>query len=100
MIQGFPVDNVLSQLRDDLRAALAGRGLGENLDRRYKIVTAHLTVVRFSKPMKDWGPLKSLLAASRDREFGTTRFRTLQLIEGDWYASADTVRTLREYPLG
>ncbi len=101
MIQGFPEgDNTLAQLRDDLRAALAGRGLGENLDRRYKIATAHLTVVRFSTPMKDWRPLKSLLAANRDRDFGTACFRALQLIEGDWYASANTVRTLREYPLG
>jgi 2'-5' RNA ligase len=100
MIQGYPEDNALTQLRDELRAGLAGRGLGENLDRRYKIATAHLTVVRFATPMKDWKPLKSLLAANRYRDFGTTSFRALQLIEGDWYASANTVRTLRKYPLG
>lgn len=100
MIQGFSEGSALAQLRDDLRVALAGRGLGENLDRRYKIATAHLTVVRFSTPMKDWRPLKSLLAANRDRDFGTACFRALQLIEGDWYASVNTVRTLREYPLG
>jgi 2'-5' RNA ligase len=100
MIQGFSEDSALAQLRDDLRAALAGRGLGKNLDRRYKIATAHLTVVRFSTPMKDWRPLKSLLAANRHRDFGMASFRALQLIEGDWYASANTVRLLREYLLG
>jgi 2'-5' RNA ligase len=100
MIEGFPEGSALPQLRDDLRAALAGRGLDENLDRRYKIATAHMTVARFCTAMKDWRPLKSLLAANRERDFGTARFRTLQLIEGDWYASADTVRMLREYPLG
>lgn len=100
MIQGFSEDNALAQLRDVLRAALAARGLGKNLDHRYKIVTAHLTVVRFSTPMKDWRQLKLLLTANRDRDFGTTTFRELQLIEGNWYASANTVRMLREYLLG
>ena len=99
MIQGFPADNALSQLRDDLRAALVERGLGENLDRRYKIATAHLTVMRFCKPMNDWRPLKSLLAANRERDFGTICFRTLQLIEADWYASANSVKVLKEFSL-
>lgn len=100
MIQGFPIDNTLAQLRNDLRSALTARGLGENLDCRYKIVTAHLTVMRFAMPMNDWTPLKSLLAANRNRDFGTACFRTLQLIESDWYASTKTVQILREYPLG
>jgi 2'-5' RNA ligase len=99
MIQGFPADDTLAQLRDDLRSALTARGLGDNLDRRYKIVTAHLTVVRFYQPMRDWRPLKLLLAENRNRNFGTTRFHSLQLIEGDWYASAKTARIVREYRL-
>jgi len=100
MVQGFPAANALAQLRDDLRATLAARWLGENLDRRYKIATAHLTVTRFCTPMKDWRPLKSLLEKNRDRDFGTTCFQSLQLIEGDWYMSTDSVRVLREFPLG
>lgn len=99
MIQGFPENNSLAQLRDDLRAALKARGLGENVDRRYKIATAHLTVARFGKPMSDWRPLKSLLEKNREHDCGTTRFRKLQLLEGDWYASANSVRVLKEYPL-
>ena len=99
MIQGFPAGNTLAQLRDDLRAALSRRGLGENVDRRYKVVAAHLTVVRFATPMADWKPLKALLAAHRQTDFGECRVGSLELIESDWYASTDTVRTLREYPL-
>ena len=49
--------------------------------------------------MADWKPLHALLAAHRETDFGESRVRSLQLIENDWYASADTVRTLREYPL-
>ena len=99
MVQGFPAGNTLKQLRDDLRAALTRRGLGEKLDRRYKVVAAHLTVVRFSTPMTDWQPLQVLLTAHRKTDFGECQIRSLQLIENDWYASSDTVRTLREYPL-
>ncbi|HVU28072.1 MAG TPA: 2'-5' RNA ligase family protein [Verrucomicrobiae bacterium] len=99
MIQGFPAGGDLLRLRNDLCAALTKRGLGENLDRRYKIVTAHLTVIRFATPMKDWQSFKTFLADQRSKDFGEARVRSLQLIEGDWYASADSVRLIQEYPL-
>ncbi|HEY1663081.1 MAG TPA: 2'-5' RNA ligase family protein [Verrucomicrobiae bacterium] len=98
MIQGFPVGDELSRLRNDLREAFSENGLGDDLDRRYKIIAAHLTLARFSTPM-DWKGLKSFLEAHRDDDFGATHVRSLQLIEGDWYASADTIRILSEYPL-
>ena len=99
LIQGFPADNTLAQLRDDLRAAFRRHRLGENLDRRYKVIAAHITAARFSTPLPDWKPLQSLLSAHRHTDFGQTHVRSLQLIENDWYASAQTVRTLCEYPL-
>lgn len=99
MIQGFPVGNALTELRDQIRAAFARRGLADGLDRRYKIATAHLTVARFSTPMKDWKPLQLLLAAHHETGFGVTRVDSLQLVDSDWYACAATLRTLREYPL-
>jgi 2'-5' RNA ligase len=99
MIQGFPDDASLEKLRDDLRAALISRDLGENLDARYKIVTAHLTVARFQTSLPDWQPLKAFLAAQRNTDFGATRIGRIELIEGDWYASPDSVQLLREYPL-
>jgi hypothetical protein len=37
MIQGFPSDNALAKIRDDLRASLRHHQLGEQLDVRYKI---------------------------------------------------------------
>lgn len=99
MIQGFPADAGLSQLRDELRAAFRRHGLGGNLDRRYKTTTAHLTVMRFSEPEADWERLHDFLQAHRETDFGETRVQSLQLLWGDWYASADVVRVLREYRL-
>lgn len=99
MIQGFPADDALSQLRDELRVAFRRHGLGENLDRRYKTTTAHLTVMRFSEPEADWNRLHDFLQAHRETDFGETRFQSLQLIWSDWYASAAVTRVLQEYPL-
>ena len=95
MIQGFPAGSALKELRDEL----SRRGVADTLARRYKMVAAHLTVMRFTTPMADWKPLRDFLLAHRETDFGEARMRTLQLIESDWYASAGTVRTLREYPL-
>jgi 2'-5' RNA ligase len=99
MIQGFPADDVLSRLRDELRDAFRKEGLGENLDRRYRTVTAHLTVMRFAEPGADWKRLFDFLQAHRETDFGGTRFQTLQLIWSNWYASAGVARVLQEYPL-
>jgi 2'-5' RNA ligase len=99
LVQGFPQDNALARLRDELRSALRDRGVGENLDRRYKIAAAHLTVMRFSNPKSDWKRLLDFLQAHRKTNFGETRFQSLQLIWNDWCASARVTRTLREYAL-
>ena len=69
LIQGFPQDDVLAQLRDDLRSALRDRGVSENLDRRYKIAAAHLTVMRFPNPQADWKRLLDFLRAHRQHRF-------------------------------
>jgi 2'-5' RNA ligase len=100
LIQGFPQDDALTELRNDLRNALRDHAMGENLDRRYKIAAAHLTVMRFSHPQADWKRLLDFLRAHRETDFGETRFRSLQLIWSDWCASTDAVRVLREYQLG
>ena len=99
MIQGFPTDDGLAQLRDELRKAFRKHGLDDNLDRRYKTATAHLTVMRFSEAEADWKRLHDFLQAHRETDFGETYFQSLQLIWTDWYASASVVRVLQEYPL-
>ena len=45
----------------------------------------------------DWKHLLELLKANRMTDFGETSVTRLELIFGDWYASANTVRTLQEY---
>jgi len=99
LVQGFPQDDSLARLRDELRSALRDRGAGENLDRRYKIAAAHLTVMRFSNPKADWKRLFDFLQAHRETDFGETHFQSLQLIWNDWCASSSVTHTLRKYAL-
>lgn len=99
MIQGFPDDDTLAKIRDDLRVTLRENQLGEQLDARYKITTAHVTVMRFCDDKLDGEGLLALLKARRSANFGETPVENLELILGDWYASAGTARTLQEYRL-
>ena len=99
MIQGFPAGDALEQLRDELREAFARNGLGGRLDRRYKINSAHMTIMRFRQQAADWKSLVNVVAENRHTDFGGTQVNRIQLIWGDWYASADVARTLQEYSL-
>lgn len=99
MVQGYPLDEGLANLRNDLRGAFSHAGFQGVLDRRYTICTAHMTIGRFCWPVTDVAALLAFMEEMRDTEFGEMDITTLQLIWGDWYASADVVRTLAEYEL-
>ncbi len=100
MIQGFVKHDALNQLRSDLREAFVKNGFPTTLDRRYKITTAHITVMRFQKPGADLKTLVPFLKAHRETDFGGMTATRLQLVWGDWYASHNIVRTLEKYHLG
>jgi 2'-5' RNA ligase len=100
MIQGFPAGDTLLQIRNQLRSEFRSSPLSHELDRRYRILAAHLTVMRFCRPDTDWKRLKNLLGSNRTTDFGETRVQSLQLVLTDWYSSADRVRVLEEYRLG
>lgn len=98
-IQGFPEGDSLFRIREELRTAFNRAGFEGILDRRYKIIAAHMSAMRFCQPEIDWGRLLPLLSAGRNLDFGVSEVECLQLIQDDWYASAGTVQILDEYPL-
>ena len=99
LIQGFPSDDGLATIRNALRDAFAREGFADMLDRRYKVVTAHITIMRFWRPRPDMKPLLTFLKENRQTEFGQCDVDRLELILGDWYASAKNVKTVEEYRL-
>lgn len=85
--RGFPRDDTLAVLRSRLRDALRARGLGATLDQRYRLVTAHMTLMRFAAPPRDPARLAAALAELRDAPLGTMRVEALELVVNDWYMS-------------
>jgi hypothetical protein len=99
MIQGFPLDAKLQALREKLRELLQAHGLGDTLDVRYRISTAHSTIMRFSRPLQNAAALLDRLSALREEPFGEFRCHSVQWVKNDWYMSSDKVELLAEYEL-
>jgi 2'-5' RNA ligase len=91
--------DALNALRDRLRDDLTRAGLGETLDRRYRIVTAHSTVLRFQAQPDHLSDLVRYLIAQRTREIGGFAVEAVEFTFNDWYMSHDVVRVLETYPL-
>ena len=99
LIQGFPLNDGLETMRRQLREVFANAGFGDMLDRCYKVTAGHISVMRFCRPALDSKRLLAFLKETRQTSFGECRIHTLELILGDWYASADKVKILEEYRL-
>lgn len=99
LAQGFPRDDTLGTLRDNLRAALAVRGLGDGVDQRYRLVTAHMTLVRFAAPLREPERFVAALATARLESFGSTTVQRLELVFGDWFHTAAHERLIGEFQL-
>lgn len=97
---GHSPDNAINALRDTLRERLAAAGLGETLDRRYRIVTAHSTMLRFCAPPENLPRLVEFLASVRQHDFGAFEVREITWVTNDWYMSYDRVRVLGQWRLG
>jgi 2'-5' RNA ligase len=99
LAQGFPLDHTLAGVRERLRAALGARGLGDALDRRYRLVTAHMTLIRFGAPLRDRRRFVTALAGARATEFRATHVDCLELVFGDWYHTAAREQSIERYRL-
>ena len=99
MAQGFPEQDALNRLRDHLRASLGAAGLGAALDARYRLVTAHATIMRVQSPLRNPAALLTLLEQARRIPFGRSVCAAAQWVENDWYMSRDAVQLIEEYHL-
>ena len=99
MAQGIPQDGNLEFLRERLRKALRAQDLSQGLDTRYRLSTAHTTLMRFRRPPQALPKLVGILKEYRDYYFGGMIFRSLQVVKNDWYMSRGRVEVLAEYRL-
>ncbi|MDB6018499.1 MAG: hypothetical protein JWR19_2988 [Pedosphaera sp.] len=83
MIQGFVENEALNEVRDSLRRQLRLRGLAEGVDTRYRLQTAHMTVVRFHAHLHDGEQLAAMLERARNLPFGRINIRRVSLVRND-----------------
>lgn len=99
MLQGFPEDETLNDIRSGLRAHFRKSNLQQSIDKRYTIQTAHSTVMRFRKSLNNIDALISVLKEHRNHDFGSFEVKSLELVYNDWYQREKFVKTLRTFSL-
>jgi 2'-5' RNA ligase len=99
MVKGFPLNEYLMHFRQNLRKSFATSNVEQSLDKRYKLVAAHSTLIRFVKPIEDKEKVYSLLEAYKNFNFGTQYFDQVFFVYNDWYQRKSIVKTLYTYPL-
>lgn len=99
MIQGFPENNELEKLRNKLRHVFKNSVLQHSVDKRYNLKTAHLTVIRFSKPLQQPEPFISALNRYRDYEFGHCLINELELVGNNWYQQKEKVQLIERFKI-
>ena len=99
MLQGFPEDDTLNTIRNNLRTNFKSSTLEQSIDKRYSIQTAHTTVIRFRKPIAHLDEYLKILEIYRDHDFGTLRTNTLELVHNDWYHRTERIKQLHTFSL-
>lgn len=99
MIQGFMMNNTLTQLRENLRKAFKNSTLQQSIDMRYTIETAHSTVVRLRKKLIDKELFIQALDKYRSHTFGHNTINKVELVYNDWYQRKEKVKILAEFKL-
>lgn len=85
VLRGFPTSNALEQFRNNLRTQLSDAGLRVTFDSRYKLVTAHSSLIRFKLPISDGQQLLALCQQYRNYDFGSIVLKDFELVFNNWY---------------
>lgn len=99
LLQGYPENNHLAELRNRLREQFKASFLPHSMDKRYSIKTAHATIMRFQHPQKSLRDLTRFLSENRDRDFGIQALDEIELVCNDWYHRKSNTRVIAAFPL-
>ena len=94
MVQGFPADESLNQIRNNLRIHFKNSDLEQTIDKRYVNRGAHSTIMRFRKILDNKPDFLQLIEEFRNQDFGTFRVTELETVFTDWFHSKSVVKTL------
>lgn len=99
MIQGFPSDESLNNLRNKLRENFKNSALEQSIDSRYSIATAHSTVMRFREKLQNPEQLIQIANQFREYNFGEFKADKLELVFNDWYQRERNTIQLKNFQL-
>ena len=99
IIQGFPLDDGLRNLREKTRKLFRESGLQQSIDQRYSIQTAHSTVIRFRTALSNNSRLLQQIEKYRRYFIGEFEASTLELVYNDWYQRTANTVLLEKYIL-
>ncbi|MCC4784654.1 hypothetical protein FCV63_13675 [Vibrio lentus] len=97
VIQGFPTSDTLERLRNELRTQLTEAGVRVTFDSRYKLVTAHSSIIRFKAPLNNAQQLLALCQRYRNHDFGRVVLEDFELVFNNWYQNLDVTKSLAKY---
>ena len=99
LIQGYPQKDTLEAVRNQLRKAFSKSKLELSIDKRYKLTTAHATVIRFRKPLHDYDLFCQMMDQYRTYDFGYSKIEQMELVLNDWYQRTERCQLLELYSL-
>ncbi len=99
LIQGFPENNHLEKIRNKVRVAFRKSDLQHSIDKRYEIQTAHLTVIRFRKPIQQPEKFISVINQYRENDFGRSMMDEVELVGNNWYQQKEKVQLIKRFSL-
>ena len=85
MIQGFPLNNNINFIRENLRKYFKSSKLTNSIDKRYQIKTTHSTIIRFKNNLINPINFIELIEKYRDYNFGISNIKVLEFVFTDWY---------------
>ncbi|TDD97068.1 mutarotase [Flavobacterium cellulosilyticum] len=97
LIKGFPTNDSLNNLRDNLRSNFKKEDLENSIDSRYSISTAHITTIRFRKKLKNPKNFLIFLEQYKNYNFGTLKVENIELVSNDWYLREKNVKKLNQF---
>lgn len=99
IVRGFFDDDTLKEIRDRLRTTFRNSDLEQSIDKRYSLQTAHSTIVRFRKELKDKNAFLTQIDKHKNYDFGFFTVDNLELVYNDWYQRERLVEHLHNFKL-
>jgi 2'-5' RNA ligase len=97
-IQGFPLNDGLFELREELRKQINSLGLVNLEEKKYQIETAHVALIKFISPM-DGQKLIEVVDKLRDLPLGEFQVNEIVLNISPRYDKSQTVQVIEKFSL-